>query len=99
MSQEKIIVYASLSSRREGLQFFCPWGCRKFHLHGVGEGFRSSHCPFHEENYFLICIPIGDPRSRNDHLTNRKKGFDSDFAIVISRSRRAALRYWRGRGA
>lgn len=28
-----------------GFMFWCPW-CKRWHLHGIGEGSRASHCSF-----------------------------------------------------
>lgn len=33
--------------------FFCPFGCTGKHRHGAGQGFRSSHCPNYEGDYYL----------------------------------------------
>jgi hypothetical protein len=41
-----------------GFMFWCPW-CRRWHLHGVGEGHRAAHCakgPFVETGYILKAL-------------------------------------------
>lgn len=39
-----------------GLEFWCPF-CKKWHIHGRGEGHRVAHCepssPYYEHGYIL----------------------------------------------
>ncbi len=40
-----------------GMKFWCPW-CKKWHLHGIGDGHRAEHCtvdnsPFKAHGYVI----------------------------------------------
>lgn len=40
----------------QGMMFYCPF-CEKWHLHGIGNGYRSPHCnqksPLYERDYYI----------------------------------------------
>ena len=57
-----------------GMMFWCPW-CKRWHLHGRGEGSRGAHCserntPFKETDYIIKMIPLAELREIRDAINN-----------------------------
>lgn len=60
MRDKKVPVIKALPriNNISGFMFWCPW-CKKWHVHGAGEGHRNAHChkgsgsPFIETGYIL----------------------------------------------
>lgn len=53
MSSKPLIVKAlPRFDQVPGFQFFCPW-CKRWHLHGIGEGHRGEHCSVNSDSPFL----------------------------------------------
>lgn len=59
--EEIPVVFGKLRSDfKGGIRFLCPY-CKKYHLHGRGEGHRVEHCdritPFSKKGYYLRLLP------------------------------------------
>ena len=52
----KCLPRAIIHDYRDGMKFWCPY-CKKWHLHGRGNGSRVAHCvsesPFFEHGYVI----------------------------------------------